>query len=310
MNSTPRITIGMPVYNAGEVLRQTLDCLLAQSERNFELIISDNASTDGVTQAIAEEYARRDPRIRLTRQAVNLGATGNFLWVAEQARGDYFLWAAHDDFWSNNYLEVLSRRLDDDPTAVLATPLTEITKTKATGDTKVSLVPIAPNADCWATLEVFSQRMACVWIYGMYRTAWLKRKSPELKNYPTHYGDLIWLFDLILSERVVGDERALFHYSHVLGKYRELTSRRKRELWGIVSYHLLRIACARLPASQRPQGLWHALKLIYRHHLRRGNPVGTSFRIAKLSALWLWSGLVQGIHSLSARPKQPASSPS
>ncbi len=307
MTTTPRITIGMPVYNAGEVLRRTLDCLLAQTEQDFELIISDNASTDCITQSIAEEYACRDARIRVIRQPVNLGATGNFLWVAEQARGDYFLWAAHDDSWSGNYLETLSCRLDDEPAAVLATPLTEITKTKAPGATKVSLVPAAPNADRWSTMEAFSQRMACVWIYGLYRTAWLKQKAPELKNYPTHYGDLIWLFDVILSERVIGDEQALFHYSHVLGKYRELTPRRKMELWGIVSYHLMRCAWQRLPACERPRGLWHAWKLIYRHHLRRGNAVGTSFRVAKVGMLWIGFGIEKGMLLLTVRNKQRAS---
>ena len=119
------VSIGMPVYNGGEELRNALDSLLAQTYSHFELIISDNASTDSITQALTEEYAKRDPRIRLIRQPATQTATENFQFVLEQARGEYFLWAAHDDTWSRNYLEVLARRLDQAPDAVLATPITE-----------------------------------------------------------------------------------------------------------------------------------------------------------------------------------------
>ena len=62
------VSIGMPVYNGGEDLRRALDSILAQTHTNFELIISDNASTDELTKALTEEYARKDARIRLTRQ--------------------------------------------------------------------------------------------------------------------------------------------------------------------------------------------------------------------------------------------------
>ena len=114
----PFISIGMPVYNGGEEFRRALDHLLAQTEGRFEIVISDNASTDGLTQQIAEDYARRDSRIRYTRHSTNRGAIANFLWVADQSRGKYFMWAAHDDTWSRNYLEALTQRLEQNPKAV------------------------------------------------------------------------------------------------------------------------------------------------------------------------------------------------
>ncbi|WNC86000.1 glycosyltransferase family 2 protein [Thermosynechococcus sp. QKsg1] len=89
------LSIGMPVYNGAKFIREALDSLLAQTFTDFELIISDNASTDE-TEAICREYAAKDKRIRYVRQAQNLGAAANFKYVLDEARGEYFMWAAAD----------------------------------------------------------------------------------------------------------------------------------------------------------------------------------------------------------------------
>lgn len=102
--SHPVICVGMPIYNAERYLHRALDALLGQSFHDFELIISDNASTDG-SEAICREYAARDARIRYLRQPINLGATANFRFVLEQARSEYFMWAAADDIRSPDFLE-------------------------------------------------------------------------------------------------------------------------------------------------------------------------------------------------------------
>ena len=101
-----KVSIGMPVYNGEAFIREALDSLLAQTFTDFELIISDNASTDG-TEAICREYAAKDTRIRYVRQAENRGATANFRFVLDEAVGEYFMWAAADDVWSDNWIEVL-----------------------------------------------------------------------------------------------------------------------------------------------------------------------------------------------------------
>jgi glycosyltransferase involved in cell wall biosynthesis len=92
----PLVSIGMPVYNGERFLRQALESILVQDYENFELIISDNASTDR-TGNICQMYAERDTRIRYVRNETNLGASPNHKRVFEMARGDYFKWAAHDD---------------------------------------------------------------------------------------------------------------------------------------------------------------------------------------------------------------------
>lgn len=97
-STTPTLSIGLPVYNGERYLREALDSLLAQTFTDFELIISDNASTDG-TAAICREYAERDPRIRYIRQPTNIGAGPNHNFLPPEARAPFFKWASHDDIY-------------------------------------------------------------------------------------------------------------------------------------------------------------------------------------------------------------------
>src|SRR5438132_4412320 len=104
LTNKPKISIGLFVYNGEKFLRKRLDSLLCQTFTNFELIISDNASTDS-TSAIYEEYAKKDKRIRYVRQEKNMGAMWNFIFVLQEAKCDYFAWAAVDDLMSPDFLE-------------------------------------------------------------------------------------------------------------------------------------------------------------------------------------------------------------
>ena len=110
----PRVSIGMPVYNGENYLAEALDSLLAQTFADFELVISDNASSDA-TEAICREYASRDARIRVERQTENIGAVPNFNRVFELSCGDYFKWAAHDDVCQPTFLQSCVDILDEHP---------------------------------------------------------------------------------------------------------------------------------------------------------------------------------------------------
>jgi len=100
------ITIGMPVYNGEKFICKALDSLLTQTFSDFELILSDNASTDN-TENICMEYAARDSRIRYVRQKENMGPLANFQYVLDEAKGEYFMWAAADDIWDEEFIDVL-----------------------------------------------------------------------------------------------------------------------------------------------------------------------------------------------------------
>lgn len=110
--SNPVVSIGMPVYNGERFIREALDSLLVQSFADFELIISDNASTDA-TESICRNYAEQDSRIRYIRQRENLGALPNFQFVLKEACGEYFMWAACDDMWDRNFIMLLCSRLEE-----------------------------------------------------------------------------------------------------------------------------------------------------------------------------------------------------
>jgi glycosyltransferase involved in cell wall biosynthesis len=122
---TPRVSIGVPVYNGQRYLREALDSILAQTFSDFEVVICDNASTDN-TQTICEEYSARDSRVRYHRNNVNIGASGNFNRTFELSSGTYFKWAAHDDTLAPDFLAKGVRVLDENSDVVLVYSKTRI----------------------------------------------------------------------------------------------------------------------------------------------------------------------------------------
>lgn len=116
--NTPRVSIGLPVYNGAQFIVETLESVLAQTFTDFELIISDNASTDA-TEQICRAYAARDNRIRYIQQAHNIGAGRNFNYTVAQASGEYFKWVAHDDLYDPEFLQTCVSLLDRAPSSVV-----------------------------------------------------------------------------------------------------------------------------------------------------------------------------------------------
>lgn len=113
------VSIGMPAYNGEQCIRRALDSLLVQDYNNFELIISDNASTDATLQ-ICKEYADSDNRIRIHTHPHNVGSLANFKTVLEIASGKYFMWAACDDYWLPEFISTLIKELEKHPEAGVA----------------------------------------------------------------------------------------------------------------------------------------------------------------------------------------------
>jgi glycosyltransferase involved in cell wall biosynthesis len=115
----PRLTIGLPVHNGEAYLAEALDALLGQTYTDFELIISDNASSDA-TETICRDYAARDPRIRYLRQPRNIGAIPNHNVVFAESHTELFKWASDDDLYARDLVERCVAALDEHPEAVLA----------------------------------------------------------------------------------------------------------------------------------------------------------------------------------------------
>lgn len=119
MSTGPRLSIGLPVYNGERYLAESLNALLGQTFENFELIISDNDSTDG-TADICNQYMKQDQRIRYTRQPRNIGCAPNHNFVFGESRGEFFCWASCDDLYARDLLRRCVNALDEHPDAVLA----------------------------------------------------------------------------------------------------------------------------------------------------------------------------------------------
>jgi glycosyltransferase involved in cell wall biosynthesis len=126
MDGPTKVSIGLPVYNGDKYIRLAVESLLQQDYTDFELIISDNASTDA-TQEICCELAAKDARIRYFRNATNVGMSKNYKRVFELSNGELFTWAAHDDVYLSGFLRRCVDVLDQAPaTVVLVAPITEV----------------------------------------------------------------------------------------------------------------------------------------------------------------------------------------
>lgn len=205
----PQVSIGLPVYNGENFLKEALDSILSQTYEDFELIISDNASTDG-TADICGDYADRDARIRYIRQEKNIGAAPNFNSLFQVATGEYFKWAAHDDLIAPAYLEQCVKVLNSDHSVVLCT-------SKAQVIDRNNVICEAYDSDFNYNLEMPQERFGqliqfhqnrCYEIFGVIRCSAL-RNTALIGSYTN--GDGILLAHLGLRGRFVELPEYLFY---------------------------------------------------------------------------------------------------
>lgn len=206
------VTIGFPIYNGADYVDATLQSLLSQSHGNLRLLVSDNASTDG-TLAILRKYAESDSRIELHEQAHNIGAMANFAYVLENAHTRWFMFAAHDDKWSPNFIKSLMEVAASHPSAELLVPQVHFTYDDGR-------IPIRSPLD----ESVFGMRGASKlrsllkvahgsWLYGLHRTQSLKDAFRQGTAYSHVWGaDLILLLPYILRGSIAGTNDAVFSH--------------------------------------------------------------------------------------------------
>jgi len=171
MNSSkePLISIGMPVYNDITFLPRSLNSLLSQSYTNFELIISDDFSTDG-SEIICREYANKDNRIRYIRQVSNIGISKNMSFLLNEAKGDYFMWAANDDIWNKTFIEKLLLKLELNPMAIVAfCPYTFIDEFDTIIDNNNIVIENFTDNSAYYRLRKFITHFSDGFGYGLFR---------------------------------------------------------------------------------------------------------------------------------------------
>lgn len=207
VSNPPRVTIGLPVYNGADCLDRSVRSLLAQDFTDFELVISDNASTDA-TEEMCRGYAREDARVRYHRSPVNRGLAWNWNRLVPLARGELFKWAAADDEHEPTYLSRTVAALDADPTAVLAH-----SRTVDIDENSVVIAPLVRTVrmDAPTVSERFTELSRggypCVQIFGLTRIEALRRTGLH-GAYPR--SDRVLLAELGLHGRLIEVEEVLF----------------------------------------------------------------------------------------------------
>lgn len=283
----PKLSVGMPVYNGERFVGRAIEAYLGQTFGDFDLVVCDNASTDG-TEAVCRAYAGRDPRVRYLRNEANLGAAPNFNKTFEVARPTaYFKWTGADDEYAPTYLARCVEQLDRDPTVVLAHTAARVID--ADGQT----IPVVGgpgeaatgesshagdgHALRWSDLydrpdrrlgsfsaaerfhEVVVGTRRCMEIWGVMRRAPLTR-TPLHGSY---YGsDKVLLTYLALAGRFALIDEPLYYRRHHQDSSDSIKSVKDREAWMDT-----RRAAARKTANPRVQCLRGYHRALVRGHL-------------------------------------------
>jgi glycosyltransferase involved in cell wall biosynthesis len=205
----PKVSIGMPLYNAEIYVEEALKSILAQTYTNFELIISDNASTDR-TQSICSTYAEKDSRIIYHRNEKNLGIAPNFNKVFQLSKGEYFKWAAYDDILEPEFLMSCVKTLDANPDVVICYPRAKVIDEK--GNYVIDYDP-GPNTASFKPQERFQNLILypeyAIQQMGLIRSA-VMRQTVLMGSYPS--SDEVFLAELSLLGRYYEIPERLFIY--------------------------------------------------------------------------------------------------
>lgn len=273
MNET--VFIGMPAYESERFLGTAVDSLLAQTCRDWTLLIADDASTDG-TRTIAEEYARADSRIRYHRHEKNIGQFANFKFLLDRADGAYFMWAGHDDIWDKQFLETCIALLARFPDRGLA--FTGMDLVNANGISILSY-PLLPHLAGPATLGttvrfIFDAEILGKpnFMYSMFRLAVARATWSYFPQRKVWGADILFSLAAISHFGIAIDHRVLFHKR--LGGYSDPEKTRSNEqiLLRNPKKHIFPVGGGRFVAYL--SGHWEALR-------------GTPYRIVGSMALLL-----------------------
>lgn len=236
------ISIGLPTYNKALYLRKALDSLLSQTYTNFEIIISNNSSTDK-TDRICREYVRKDKRIRYFRQKNNIGAVNNFNFVLEKAKSNYFMWAGDDDFWDKDFLKKLYQQLIVNKDSILA-----VCKYNNVYGDNYYFRPYQEFNYCrtkFNSLLHFISTGDVSYIYGLFITNLLRKIGGYHRDFRPffHGSDYLTIMKVLLQGKMVFTRETLFYkrdtgYHFVRFNVLKYLSLNKKILFVILRYSL------------------------------------------------------------------------
>jgi glycosyltransferase involved in cell wall biosynthesis len=283
----PLVSIGVPVYNNAAHIRKTLSSLVRQSYPNIEIIVSDDASTDG-TLHIAKRFAERHSNVRVFEQKHRLGTPGNFNFTLSKASGKYFMWAAGDDFRDVNCLSTLVPLLENNKNCTLAVSRMDIFNT----DKKIRITLFLPdysNPEYSVRTLLSNPEAVALFVLGLYRRCILLEVGGYHRDHrPVFQGasDLITSLNVMLKGKLAYTDHTVLHKrdsGFYLTKYDILRSGNLPRVFSrrILRYFLFPImftfdlyhTVSSLSASSltlRPKAVLYAyaLRLYVTHHIR------------------------------------------
>lgn len=278
----PRVSIGLPVYNGERYLDEAIRSVLDQSYIDFELLISDNASTDG-TEEICRSAAASDPRVVYLRNDENLGAAPNYNRLVDLSNGEYFKWIAHDDGCAPEFLEQCVRVLDNEPEVVICYSKTILLDEVGDVLDHYSDGLHLRSPDPCERLRVFLDTPGwCNPIFGLIRRSVLSR-TPRIGSYPrsdrtllaelTLHGQFNELPDYLLHRRVHAEISTEVHVAEKdLAVWFDSRNRERKTFprWKRYSEYVRMTQRAPISLSQRA----HVLGLVSRSAMSLGKVRG------------------------------------
>ena len=254
----PRVSLALHVFNGERFVEEAIRSILAQDYQDFELIITDNASTDR-TAEICQRFAVADERIRYVRNNTNVGAGPNFNLGFELSRAEYFKWCAADDLMSKDYVGACVRALDADRDSVLAFGATQ--SIDQSGQMIKAVSKMMPNVEDLEPADRFrhvvpASRMACYEIFGLFRSDALKRSSLHQMYYGS---DRALLAEMALLGKLVRVPDITFFSREHSDRSVHLINKKERMAWHNTS------AKRRLLPFEHWRFLGHLIEIAIRH---------------------------------------------
>ena len=204
----PLVSVGIPVYNGGRYLENSINSIIKQDYQNLEIIISDNASTDE-TFKICTYYALKDKRIRYSREDQNKGSAYNFNKVFDLSNGDYFMWCAHDDYYDPSYIKKCVSTLEQFPDALqCVSDVIIIDEHDKKREVKFNMHQTLNKSPEERIIDLFGT-MWWVQFYGLYRPEAIKNTMVDFGKYGS---DVLFILEVILKGDVVKVDEPLFYY--------------------------------------------------------------------------------------------------
>ncbi|SNS93842.1 Glycosyltransferase involved in cell wall bisynthesis [Sphingomonas laterariae] len=226
---SPAVSLALPVFNGGDYLDETIRSIQEQTFGDFELTVTDNASSDGTPDIVAERAAG-DRRIRLVRNLVNIGAAANYNLGFTHATGTYFKWCAHDDRLSPNFLDACVRVLRSHADTALA-----FAPTLRIGPANEIMPPVGaetPAIEAEDAAERFWQALelsgTCFPIFGLFRRSAVERST---LHRPYYSSDRALLAEAAIIGKFRIAEDAIFYNREHPERSINIADKVQRSLW-------------------------------------------------------------------------------